>query len=207
MATRQSTRTLQEPDDLPPPPYSLNPTDEITLELGPTRPFQPPPQQPRLHRPQRQPQRELSDFARDFYAAEEGPSRPAQHLPPQWPQTQNSIPDDGRPTRTPVPGHPLLNNGKTLVYPAGYECNKCLSVSLQCFLSIHLCQVVTPATNPSTPPIRAVSAGTSIPNLIRVLSSTLLGTTVRPIDRDLSRISDQPQRTPVSVSPDPSLQS
>ena len=136
-----ATRTLDETDDLP-PPYSLNPTDEVSLEFGPPRPFQRPPQQPRPHhhppqRPQRQPQRELSDFARDFYAAGDGPSRSAQDLPhrtpPQQPQTQNSVPDDGRPTRTPVPGHPLLNNGKTLVYPAGYECYKCLSRPLSLF--------------------------------------------------------------------------
>jgi hypothetical protein len=27
------------------------------------------------------------------------------------------FPDDGRPTHTPVPGHPLLHNGEMLVYP------------------------------------------------------------------------------------------
>lgn len=35
------------------------------------------------------------------------------------------VADDGRPTKTPTPGHPLLLNGKMLVYPAGYECHKC----------------------------------------------------------------------------------
>ncbi|KAF8512344.1 hypothetical protein JB92DRAFT_2929033 [Gautieria morchelliformis] len=34
-------------------------------------------------------------------------------------------PDDGRPTTTPVPGHPLLKGGKLLVYPQGFECSKC----------------------------------------------------------------------------------
>lgn len=38
---------------------------------------------------------------------------------------QSNIPDDGRPTIRPVPGHPLMNNGRVLVYPQGYECSKC----------------------------------------------------------------------------------
>lgn len=141
-ARRQdSIQNVQELDDSP-PPYTPNPTDELTLEVGPRRPFQPPPQQP----PQRQrpslefqqqtrqdlqPPGGLSDFARDFYAAGHRPSRslgsPPIQPPPEQPRTQNQIADDGRPTRTPVPGHPLLNNGKTLVYPFGYECSKCLS--------------------------------------------------------------------------------
>lgn len=35
--------------------------------------------------------------------------------------------NDGRPTNTPVPGHPLMNNGRVLVYPLGHECKKCTS--------------------------------------------------------------------------------
>jgi len=121
--------------DESPPPYSLNPTDEVTLEVGPTRPFPPPPQQPLLQQQHLRPppgERGLSDFARDFYAATTGASRSTESLPHRPPlhRPQNSIPDDGKPTRTPVPGHPLLNDGKTLVYPSGYECNKCLSFPL-----------------------------------------------------------------------------
>jgi len=136
-----TTRRADDTDESP-PPYSLNPADEITLEYGPARPFHPPPppppqQPPPLHhppqRPQREPQRELSDFARDFYAAGDSASRSAGDLPHRTPsqqaQSHPSVPDDGRPTRTPVPGHPLLNNGKTLVYPAGYQCSKCWSLS------------------------------------------------------------------------------
>lgn len=37
----------------------------------------------------------------------------------------NGVPDDGRPTDRPVPGHPLLRHGKVLMYPNGYECQKC----------------------------------------------------------------------------------
>ena len=36
---------------------------------------------------------------------------------------------DGRPTTMPIPGHPLLRNGQTLVYPEGYICPKCVSRS------------------------------------------------------------------------------
>ncbi|KAJ6540512.1 hypothetical protein B0H19DRAFT_331819 [Mycena capillaripes] len=35
------------------------------------------------------------------------------------------LPDDGSPTTTPVPGHPLLHNGNMLVYPPHYECSRC----------------------------------------------------------------------------------
>ncbi|EKM50053.1 uncharacterized protein PHACADRAFT_264552 [Phanerochaete carnosa HHB-10118-sp] len=48
------------------------------------------------------------------------PPRPANRGGPQ-----SDAPDEGRPTMKPVPGHPLMSNGRVLVYPAGYECNKC----------------------------------------------------------------------------------
>ncbi|KIJ21215.1 hypothetical protein PAXINDRAFT_160469 [Paxillus involutus ATCC 200175] len=35
------------------------------------------------------------------------------------------IPDDGTPTRTPVPGHPLLRDGNLIVYPKDHLCVKC----------------------------------------------------------------------------------
>lgn len=123
---RAAAHSDDPPDDIP-PPYTLLPTDEVSLEFGPARPFQPPPQQPRQPPRQqpRQPSPELSDFARDFYATGGGSSRSLE-APRRLP-SQSSVPDDGRPTRSPVSGHPLLNNGKTLVYPAGYECTKCPS--------------------------------------------------------------------------------
>ena len=39
--------------------------------------------------------------------------------------SSNDVPDDGRPTDRPVPGHPLLRHGRVLVYPNGFECQKC----------------------------------------------------------------------------------
>ena len=38
---------------------------------------------------------------------------------------RSMVQDDGRPTRVPKPGHPLLWNGKVLVYPSGFKCHKC----------------------------------------------------------------------------------
>jgi hypothetical protein len=39
--------------------------------------------------------------------------------------TAGQVPGDGRPTEVPTPGHPLLLNGRLLVYPVGFECHKC----------------------------------------------------------------------------------
>ncbi|KAJ7729975.1 hypothetical protein B0H16DRAFT_1665402 [Mycena metata] len=96
---------------------------------------QPPPQ------PQRPPPTtHLSEFARDFYATTNvppsgfsdvsgarsaGASAPGYPPPPGAPPPGAGVPDDGRPTTMPVPGHPLLHEGKLLVYPPHHECYKC----------------------------------------------------------------------------------
>lgn len=87
-----------------------------------------------------------SDFARDFYAV--GPAddimrREGTYTPPPGPppgrrpvpdipgrpsrptSLTEQVPDDGRPTTQPVIGHPLLKDGKLLVYPEHHECDKC----------------------------------------------------------------------------------
>lgn len=79
-----------------------------------------------------------STFVHDFYAAGTGGDiiQPEFAPPPGPPPRQaeyiiqNSTPDDGRPTTYPAIGHPLLNDGKVLVYPHGYECHKCTFASL-----------------------------------------------------------------------------
>ena len=96
----------------------------------------------------------ISEFARDFYAAgaatdlvpaEPGSSiesssssryapPPGQPPPPVPPKPSQGVPDDGRPTKTAVPGHPLLHNDQILVYPAGHVCDKCESATLCFFL-------------------------------------------------------------------------
>jgi len=179
-SSRAPAYTSQTEDDSP-PPYTPNPTDDVSLEFGPTRPFRSPPQ------PQRPPpqQQSLSDFARDFYATGERASRSAGNLP--QPQTQNALPDDGRPTRSPVPGHPLLNNGRTLVYAAGYECDKCPSPSSHPLPTpADGIQATTPAIKPLTLPTLVADAGINIRNLTRAPSSTHLGTMVLPTDSVLS---------------------
>ncbi|KAG6332895.1 hypothetical protein ID866_6191 [Astraeus odoratus] len=47
---------------------------------------------------------------------------PEAHSPPS---PNPNVPDDGTPTTTPVPGHPLLKDGMLLVYPRDYLCPKC----------------------------------------------------------------------------------
>ena len=47
--------------------------------------------------------------------------------------------NDGRPTTTPTPGHPLLRGGKLLVYPPGFECFKCAFLSFRDLDLISLC--------------------------------------------------------------------
>ena len=119
-------------------------------QLQPPQPQPPrfaPPPGPPGSAPAR-PQSQLSDFARDFYDAgtatpppteEQQPQQPRYAPPPGRPPPQrpraastssgagSTAPpaSDGRPTTTPTPGHPLLRNGKTLVYPETYLCPKC----------------------------------------------------------------------------------
>ncbi|KAJ3775456.1 hypothetical protein FB446DRAFT_637853 [Lentinula raphanica] len=117
----------------PPPPSQ---PQSFWPSQTPPAPIEPPTLPPRPSRDASQAS-PTSEFARDFYAAGAGPpprdnDESAQYPPPPPgpPPTgsQRSSDDDGRPTKTPVPGHPLLNHGRLLVYPPGYECDKCRNV-------------------------------------------------------------------------------
>ncbi|KAJ7486868.1 hypothetical protein FB451DRAFT_1168248 [Mycena latifolia] len=55
----------------------------------------------------------------------QSPYQPPPGAPPRSPGGGAGVPDDGRPTSTPIPGHPLLRGGSMLVYPPHYECSKC----------------------------------------------------------------------------------
>ncbi|KAI1796801.1 hypothetical protein LXA43DRAFT_879541 [Ganoderma leucocontextum] len=116
----------------------------------------------------------VSDFARDFYAAgpedsglygglstqyrsssagtsptsssgvppsSTGFAPPSEDPPPRGKRNapSNGVPDDGRPTDRPVPGHPLLRHGKVLVYPNGYECQKCQNTGYKNYDPSHPC--------------------------------------------------------------------
>ena len=113
-----STYPGQNPRVPPPPP---NPTPRSPSD------FVPPPQHPQssLHPPPSTSTHSLpsmtsrSDFARDFYAAGSGSG---ENL---LTETAPAVPNDGRPTSRPQPGHPLLKDGNLLVYTKGFECKKC----------------------------------------------------------------------------------
>ena len=104
----------------------FNSTSQSTSYLPPPGPPPPPPP----------PAAPRSDFARDFYAAGAGapqadvtgtyapPPGPPPGVPP-IPTTSTSNRGENQPTSVPKPGHPLLKDGKLLVYPSGYECQKC----------------------------------------------------------------------------------
>ncbi|KAH9893141.1 hypothetical protein C8Q73DRAFT_647951 [Cubamyces lactineus] len=111
------------------------------------------------------PSRPISDFARDFYSAGAdvnagvlgGPSAQYQgeassstrYAPPPGEPPNHSVgnesssqepdPDDGHPTETPVPGHPLLRHGKILVYPRDYECDRCHNTGYKNYDPSHPC--------------------------------------------------------------------
>ncbi|KAI0358161.1 hypothetical protein OH77DRAFT_1397660 [Trametes cingulata] len=51
----------------------------------------------------------------------------------------DGVPDDGRPTDKPVPGHPLLRHGRILVYPKDYECHKCHNTGYKNYDPSHPC--------------------------------------------------------------------
>lgn len=130
-------------------PTRTNNTNGPSSTLSPTRP-------------------PVSEFARDFYAAGAGdasqntnryapPPGPPPGPPPLPGRPKSSqghspgmrsassspvdgIPDDGSPTKYPKPGHPLLLNGKLLVYPNGYECHKCNNTGFKNFDPSHPCR-------------------------------------------------------------------
>src|SRR5258708_1750081 len=83
-----------------------------------------------------------SSFVRDFYAAgtDTQPVFPPPPGPPPPPTRQaQSISNlvDGRPTTSPAAGHPLLHDGNVLVYPNGYNCDKCMFALLSNHSSIN----------------------------------------------------------------------
>ncbi|KIM60116.1 hypothetical protein SCLCIDRAFT_124973 [Scleroderma citrinum Foug A] len=62
----------------------------------------------------------------------------ATNLTPRSPTSM--VPDDGSPTRTPVPGHPLLRDEMLLVYPKDYFCPKCRNTGYKDYDPTHPCR-------------------------------------------------------------------
>jgi hypothetical protein len=138
-----SSSSLHSPPNLPPrpnllPPPPRHPSSSVTNLTRPISTSVTPPLPPR--------RRHSSEFARDFYAA--GPleavsnpdigsgseagvhTRSVSESRGSSSRNGAAAGNGGRPTTTPTPGHPLLHNGKLLVYPKGYECNKCTFLSV-----------------------------------------------------------------------------
>ena len=138
----------------PPPPHPPPPSGRPSMNASTSSRFEPPPRHPQslsssappgaAHRalaPSENMRRHSSEFARDFYAAGAGDVQQRDYDPPTGPPPppprptatdtrRGSIPNDDRPTTTPHLGHPLLKDGKLLVFPKGYECEKCMYFSL-----------------------------------------------------------------------------
>ena len=130
------------------------------------------------------------------------PGEPPNHTGKSLPPTptspaQDGHPDDGRPTDRPVPGHPLLRHGKVLVYPAGFECQKCECCVISkrhdtCnqgrLLTNFTCQAATRGTETTIPHIHVRAAGTSMQSRILGPSHTRPGrsTAKRPRPPQLS---------------------
>ncbi|KAG1747814.1 uncharacterized protein EDB91DRAFT_1048199 [Suillus paluster] len=73
-------------------------------------------------------------FNTPSYQGGPGPVHSAQQT------TSQEIPDDGSPTRTPTPGHPLLHNGRLLVYPnKDHICIKCKNTGYKNYDPSHPC--------------------------------------------------------------------
>ncbi|KAI0820261.1 hypothetical protein BC628DRAFT_1423059 [Trametes gibbosa] len=67
------------------------------------------------------------------------PTRGAKSGPTSPSSPRDQVPDDGRPTERPVPGHPLLRHGRVLVYPKDYECPKCHNTGYKNYDPSHPC--------------------------------------------------------------------
>lgn len=94
--------------------------------LPPRRNVPPPPPPPRPpHRRTSSTSCLPSEFARDFYAAGAGDGLFSETGMPSREMPEH---EDMSPTTTPVPGRPLLRDGKLLVYPGGHTCDKCVCV-------------------------------------------------------------------------------
>jgi len=187
-----------------PAPQSQGPEPEQQLNSPQRQPpqFAPPPGAPPGHAPpspsSERPRSQLSNFAQDFYNArpttpppDEQQRQPRYAPPPGAPPPPrpraastssgagSTAPptSDGRPTTTPTPGHPLLRNGQTLVYPENYYCSKCTPSCCVLLLPPHLHAMISDhdkvtirATRTMIRRTRAASAGTASASHLRRFS-------------------------------------
>jgi hypothetical protein len=110
----------------PPGSYPERPLSQLSDRGAP-----PPASQPR-YAPPPGPPPSSAPVQQPRYAPPPGPPPPSR---PRAASTSSGAgstappTSDGYPTSTPTPGHPLLRNGRTLVYPESYFCHKCKHAS------------------------------------------------------------------------------
>ncbi|ESK83334.1 serine proline rich protein [Moniliophthora roreri MCA 2997] len=122
----------------PHPPSSQN---------GSTQQYAPPP-----HAPPSQ-NESTQQYAPPSHAPPSQNGATQQYVPPPGPPpgmngsgpssagSSRPAPDNNRrPTSKPVPGHPLLRQGKLLVYPAGFTCDKCQNIGYKHADPSHPCK-------------------------------------------------------------------
>jgi hypothetical protein len=131
--------SLYPPPSRPPPvPSAGYPGQQHRIYAPPAGP--PPPPRPAQQNTSSvtTPEGATSDFARDFYAAGadvnvEG-GLPSESTGGAVANTSaagagatggGGVVAPGKPTTTPTPGHPYLHDNMLLVYPKGFECDKC----------------------------------------------------------------------------------
>ncbi|KXN90351.1 Proline-rich protein HUA1, partial [Leucoagaricus sp. SymC.cos] len=149
-----------------------------------------------------------SDFARDFYAAgtgagmfsesQGGPptSNNASRSPPTSNPSQQRTTEDRSPTTTPVPGRPLLREGKLLVYPRGHMCEKCHNTGYKHYDPLRFCKKCwskygKPFSGPLAYSYASSSASSNTQNI----------NLQRPLPDVSSRLSGQSRYQPPPVPP------
>ncbi|KZT36875.1 hypothetical protein SISSUDRAFT_1049288 [Sistotremastrum suecicum HHB10207 ss-3] len=150
MSPQGTGRSGYAPPPMPPPQHPSRTGGSLSSSSG----YLPPPGRPSTSNSQRPlsatssslyapppgaPLAASSSSPNPIYAPPPGlpPSRPAESSPSSSRATNDQ--NDGRPTTNPQPGHPLLRNGKVLVYPAGYTCHKCNNTGYKSFDPTHPC--------------------------------------------------------------------
>ncbi|KAF8268855.1 hypothetical protein EI94DRAFT_1726695 [Lactarius quietus] len=128
------------PDPSPPGSFPERPLSQLS-DRG-----RPPPlvQQPRYAPPPGPPPSSTPGQQQSRYAPPSGPppppSRPRAASTSRGAGSTAPPTSDGYPTTTPTPGHPLLRNGQTLVYPESYKCHKCNNTGYKNFDPSHACR-------------------------------------------------------------------
>ncbi|KAF8584218.1 hypothetical protein K439DRAFT_1660834 [Ramaria rubella] len=148
----EQRRPIRDEHNFAPPPrhpstVSLNSrVYRNSIDYVPETAPQPSPQpQTQTYLPPRAPPLQTASSARSYSPPPGPPPRRTASSSVRRPSGPSSgsgtstAPDDGRPTTIPTPGHPLLKEGKLLVYPPGHECSKCHNTGYKNYDPSHAC--------------------------------------------------------------------